>query len=204
MLGVIYHHDGKFTNAIESFSKAIHINPDYTEATLHLAILYNDLGEYQKAKQLYREVHKKAGKGVTDMDPMIRGKIANLHATLADTYRGVGKYKEAIEEYQCSLRLCPQYKDIRTHMGTAYRDCNQLDRSLKTLQETVKMAPKYIHAQTELGLTYFSLGKIPEARRCWQTVLKNTPNHSMAKTYLNLCKTSPKKVSKRASGKKGR
>ena len=202
MMGVIYHNDGKFSNAIESFTKAIAINPNYTEATLHLAILYNDLGEYPEAKALYQKVHQKVGKGVTDMDPMIKGRIANLHASLADTYRGVGKYQAAIHEYQLALGLCPQYKDIRTRLGITYRDNQQLQESLKTLQETVKQSPQYLQAQVELGLTYYTLGKVADAKKWWQGVLKKNPQHTMAATFLNLCQKNGATPRKTKTGKK--
>src|SRR3954467_1653972 len=46
MLGMIFHDQGKFGKALESFQEALKINPAYTEARLNLAVTYNDLGMY--------------------------------------------------------------------------------------------------------------------------------------------------------------
>lgn len=183
MLGVIYHSQGKFNNAIECFREALTINPNYLEAALHLAILHNDLGEYREAKSLYQKVRK--GKA-SEINPILKGKIANQHAALADTYAGIGRLQEAIEEYKKALALCPTYKDIRTKLAVCYRDNRQQDLAVKELAETVRDHPDYLPARIHLGLAYYAKGKIPQAVREWTAVLKKDKNNSAAKMYLRI------------------
>ncbi len=184
MMGIIHHIDGKFNNAIESFEEALKINPNYTEATLNLAVLFNDLGEYKKAKDLYSRIHKRGPS--TDLDPILKGKIANMHAHLGDIYRGVGKYAEAIEEYGKALKTCPTFVDIQTKLGIALRENGQQDLSLKELTRAVKAHPAYTPAHIQMGVTLYAAGKKQKAAKEWEAVLKKDPANELARMYLRL------------------
>lgn len=184
MLGVIYHTQGKFNNAIDAFEEAVEINPQYAEAALNLAVLYNDLGEYKKAKDLYGKVQKKKG---SDLDAILQGKIANLHAFLGDTYRSIGRMVEAIEEYRKALKISPDYPDIRTKLGVSYRENQQKDLAVKELQATVLESPNYRSARLQLGLTYFAMGQKDKAAKSWKELLAKDKDNPVAKIYLRLC-----------------
>ena len=56
MLGVITHSRGDFAEAERHFERAVHLNPNYTEAQLNLMVTYNDLGKYDEARKLYAEM----------------------------------------------------------------------------------------------------------------------------------------------------
>src|SRR5712664_773652 len=96
MLGVIYHHLGEFEAAQRALQKALDINPGYVEAGLNLAIVCNDLGQYERAQKIYgaaveraRARGKREPNGDEPMDSYTRGKIANLHAAVADGYMSI-------------------------------------------------------------------------------------------------------------------
>jgi len=187
LLGVIHHVEGKFNSAIELFQKSLHINPHYTEAILNLAVLYNDLGKYKEAKKLYthlRETHKNKHKHI---EPVLKGKLSNLHAEIGDIYRNLGLYGHAIEEYKKALSLNPKFADIRTLLGMALRENGALKESLSELQEAANTNPKYLTAKIQLGVTYYSLGKTLDAKKQWNAVLEKDPKNEHAHMYLKLC-----------------
>src|SRR5438132_1594319 len=107
MLGVIYHHLGEFEAAQRALQKALEINPAYVEAGLNLAIVCNDLGQYDRAQQVYgaalqraRARGKREPNGDEPMDSYTRGKIANLHAAVADGYLPIRRPSDAAGKYQ--------------------------------------------------------------------------------------------------------
>ena len=187
MLGVINHSSGQFSDAVVFFEKALKINPKYTEALLNLAVLYNDLGEYKKARKLYAKVQSKSRehKG-SKMDPFIRAKLANRHADVGDIYEGIGFYKEAIEEYNKALKLGPNFHDIRCKLATCLREQGKYADAVKEFRKVIKSNPKYHYAQIQLGVTQYAAGKTKEAVKQWNTVLKKVPGHEGAKMYLRL------------------
>lgn len=194
MLGVISHAEGKFASSIEYFKEAIGINPRYTESILNLAVLYNDLGQYDEAKKLYASLKQGKDKKGHKIEPVLRGKLSNLHADLGDIYRSIGLYDHAIDEYKKALELNPKYYDIRTKLGQALRENGSLAESQKELKGVLKSDPRYSPALIQLGITHYSAGKMDDAKKCWKDVLKKDPENDYARMYLKL--TEPSKTEK--------
>lgn len=186
MLGVIHHADGRFSSAIDYFKKALEVNPRYTEAMMNLAVLYNDLGQYTDAKKLYAKLKKAPAKGEQKIEPVLRGKLSNLHANIGDIYRSAGVHKLAIDEYGKALKLNPSYVDIRTKLGQSLREDGQLAKSIKELKDALKVRSTYSPARVQLGLTYYAQGKVSEAKKEWKAALTKDPENDYAKMYLRL------------------
>ena len=189
ILGVINHLEGKFQAAIDYFQGALKINPRYTEARLNLAVLYNDLGQYQDAKVLYTELKKASSSTKTEIEPVLRGKLSNLHAEIGDIYRSIGLNHLAIEEYRKALALNANYHDIRTKLGQALREDGQLAKSLDELMGVIKSKNTYSPARVQLGVTHFAMGKFDLAKKAWRGALSVNPNDEYAKMYLRLSET---------------
>ncbi len=203
MLGVIAHVKGRFASAIDYFTKALDINPRYTEATLNLAVLYNDLGQYTDAKKLYGNLRKNTGKVYGQVEPVLRGKLSNLHADIGDIYRSIGLYPFAIDEYEKALQLNPSYFDIRTKLGQALRENGKCDDSLKEFKKVLKSDPKYCPALIQQGITFYTMDRITNAVKSWRAALDRDPENKYAQMYLRLCDATsksntspPKEVSK--------
>jgi tetratricopeptide (TPR) repeat protein len=187
MLGVISHAQGKFASAIEHFENALKRNPRYTEAILNLAVLYNDLGKYEKAKALYAQLKGSKGEKAAKIEPVLRGKLSNLHADIGDIYRSIGLFDLAVDEYKKALSLNPAYMDIRTKLGQALRENGRPNDSLVQLREVLKKKSSFHPALIQLGITFYTLGKVKEARQAWKKVLEKEPGNDCAKMYLRLC-----------------
>ena len=61
ILGVIYHAQGRFSDAEEAFENALRLNPRYTEAALNLSVTYNDRGKYERAREVYTKAVSASG-----------------------------------------------------------------------------------------------------------------------------------------------
>src|SRR6187200_162503 len=121
MLGVIAHAQGDFGQAEQCFEKAVALNPNYTEAQLNLMVTYNDLGKYDKARDIYAAIRHRGSDGAAKNDPFARGKIANMHAETAQAYLDVGMNHEAVRELERAVALCPTFLDLRTRLAVLYR-----------------------------------------------------------------------------------
>lgn len=186
MMGVIQHADGRFSSAITHFKKAIEINPRYTEAIMNLAVLYNDLGQYKDAKKLYDQLKKQPKTKGQTIEPVLRGKLSNMHMEVGDIYRATGAHKLAIEEYDKALSLNPNYVDIRTKLGQSLREDGQVTKAVKELKIALKNKSGYAPARVQLGLAYYAQGKMNDAKKEWKTALDKDPDNEHAKMYLRL------------------
>lgn len=192
MLGFIRFQRGEPEMARRSFEKALEINPRYTEAALNLSVCYNELGRYEDAKQVYG----RAGSGVSrepasleKLDAFIRGKIANLHAEVAQAYVAAGLLEPAIREYQSALNLAPTFVDIRLRLANALRDNGKLDEALDELTALKDQRPEYVPARVSLGLTYWKQGQLDQASDEWKAALEHEPDNASAKLYLKMAST---------------
>lgn len=186
MMGVIAHVEGRFASAIDLFRQALEINPRYTEATLNLAVLYNDLGQYAEAKKLYARLMGGKGTAHAQIEPVLRGKLSNLHADIGDIYRSIGLYAHSIEEYRKALTLNPTYFDIRTKLGQALRENGSCAESLKELKGVLRSDGRYAPALIQMGITYYSIGNVEEAKKAWKATLVKEPDNEYARMYLRL------------------
>jgi len=200
MLGVIYHHLGEFEAAQRALQKALEINPAYVEAGLNLAIVCNDLGQYDRAQQVYGAALERArakGKhepnGDEPMDAYTRGKIANLHAAVADGYLSIRRPSDASGEYRRALSLCPTFVDLRLRLAHALREANDVEGAVAEFRIAVQHAPAYLPARVALGTALYAGGKLEEAIQQWEEVLRMDPQHRMAGMYLKMARAQAQK-----------
>ncbi len=78
MLGVIYHAQGRFSDAEEAFEAALRLNPRYTAAALNLSVTYNDRGKYDRAREVYARGGGERGPG--ELARSLRPRQARQHA----------------------------------------------------------------------------------------------------------------------------
>ena len=186
ILGVISQLEGDVVKAKWYLEKAISINPHYVEAALNLAIVYSDLGEYEKAREAYEKA--KVGARVKSgdkriKDNFVKAKLANLHAQIGDIYAGLGLYEDAIQEYQKALKLQPSYADIRNKLGMAYKEVGRFDEAIAELQKAIEINPRYVQAFINLGLVYYTRGEKERAKQLWKEIMLEFPDNQLAKLY---------------------
>ncbi len=185
MLGVIAHGRGNLVAAEHHFERALAINPSYTEAALNLAVTCNDRGKYEKAREVYSRI--RAGSASPQaLDPFARGKIANMHADIAQAYADAGLPLEAIREYERAVRLCPHFADLHTRLGNLLREQNDLAAAKAHYLAALEHRPGYVPARIQLGVTLLALNDVTTAEEAWARVLEVEPDNSQAKMYLRM------------------
>jgi tetratricopeptide (TPR) repeat protein len=180
MLGAVYHDRGRFGDAIRLFEKALELNPDFEETRLQLAVTLNDLGRYDKA----REVLAHLAKSGVDPDSLAKHRLANKHAELGDKYMEVNQFDRARAEYKRALALRPNFLDIRRKLAMALRRLGRFEESKNELIRILEENPHYQAAQVDLGLVLHLMGDNQGARREWEAVVRIEPNNTEAKTFL--------------------
>ena len=97
LLGVSYSLLSLPTRALEEFDRALALNPRYIEALIHRGMILMDLGRREEAEASFQ--HAQQGDLLTAGLPAhAAGRLANLHAGLAEAYAELGALEPAIEQ----------------------------------------------------------------------------------------------------------
>lgn len=191
MMGVINHDRGRLEEARDEFQRALDINPHYTEAALNLAVTHNDLGNYRDAQATYRAALGRDRDSSLAPDPYALGKIANLHAEIAQAYVDLDMHNEAIQEYRNAIRLCPQFADLRVKLAEVYRQVGDLSSAQYELSEAIRVRPDYHRARVALGVVLLVAGQRDRAIEEWEKALTLDPHDKSAQMYLRMAKDPP-------------
>lgn len=186
MMGVIHHDRGRFEEAQGCFEEALKINPNYTEAALNLAVTYNDLGRYDEAKRIYRAALSRGEESPGQLDPFVKGKIANLHAEVAQAYVDAGMPGDALHELRKAILLCPTFADLRVRLANLYRQIGDMDAARFELEEAVAAKPEYVPAHVALGVVLLALNRKDDALARWRAAIEVDPDNKAAAMYLRM------------------
>lgn len=106
--GSLYEAKKNFDEAIRSYKRAIEADTSYALAVMSLGYAYSTTGEQEKA--------------VAQMERYIRlaPDAADPRASFADILLRVGRYEDALEQYQKSLMLKPDYWYSVNQIGGIY------------------------------------------------------------------------------------
>lgn len=186
MLGTIYYDQSKFTKAIQTFKRALEIDPTYTDASVGLSIIYNDLGKYDEGKSVFEEAQRSLAEKKTKGDPYIEDRIAQKHVELGDLYFQYHRYDDALEQFYKALNLSTRKPDIQMKIVEVYLKKDQGGKAAKELRKIIDYFPSYVPAKIKLGVVYYNSNKVVEAIHEWERILMRDPANQEARNYIRM------------------
>ena len=105
MLATIFYDKGQFNKAIRTFKRALEIDPTYTDASVGLSIILNDLGRYEEGKKIFEDAKSLLDRKQGKLDPHFEERIAAKHEELADLYFQCKRYPESLEQLTKAQKL---------------------------------------------------------------------------------------------------
>ena len=182
MLGTVYYNKGKFNKAIRAFKRALELDPSFTDASVGLSILLNDLGRYEEGREVFadaKEVLKRQNN-----DPVINQQLAKKHEELGDLYTRYERYDEALEQFYKMLNLSTRKIDPSMRVVTCLEKLGRETKAISVLKALLQDYPKYIPARVRLGQIYFDLNQVATAVETWEIALKRDPENVQLKQLL--------------------
>lgn len=197
MLGTIYYDQGKFNKAIRAFRRSLEIDPHFTDASIGLSIILNDLGRYEEGQKVFDEARsllasktmpapiEKPEEIIEVKSKAINEQIASKHNELGTLYFDNEQPDEALMQFKNAYGLTlisrPEY-------GIKIVDCyiklNQSSIAIRELKSLVRDFPNFILGRIKLGSCYFESHQIPEAIEQLEIALKFDPNNEMITDLL--------------------
>lgn len=201
-LGIAYYKEGEQDKAIESYSKAIDIDPKYTDAYFSRGLAYDNADNLEKAITDYSSAIEFNPKytGAYVSRGVVYGKSGQLDKSIADfsaaigidpeyrdayTNRGVaslnlGQWDNAIADCTKAIEIDPQSGVAYENRGVAFLNQKQADKAIADFTSAINIDPKYIKAYNDRGFTYNLIGQYDKAVEDYSKVIEIDPNNGTA------------------------
>jgi tetratricopeptide (TPR) repeat protein len=189
MLGTIYYDQGKFNKAIKTFRRALEIDPTFTDASVGLSIILNDLGRYEEGKKVFMDAQAALDRKSSTVDSYAQEKLALKHDELGELYFQYKRFDEALEQYQRALSMSNRKSELRMKIVECYLRRNTGDDQAEAMRELKGLTneyPTFVPARLKLGLLYYNSRQVVAAIEQWETVLLRDPEHPVALKYLQM------------------
>jgi tetratricopeptide (TPR) repeat protein len=115
-IGIAYHQLADLANAEKCYSRAVKLDPKYTEAINNLGTVYYSRQSYRRAIGQYKKVLR------------LKPDSAPTLANLGSAYFARKQYELASENYQKALAIDPNVFESRSGIGSVVRDRSVGDR----------------------------------------------------------------------------
>jgi tetratricopeptide (TPR) repeat protein len=164
MTGQLNESTGDYKKALDSYSKALEIEPKNGAALIATARLYDRLNERDKAISFYQKCLEVSPTAST------LAELGNLHAK-------AGNLNAAREELQKAVALEPKNTSHRTALAGVMLDLGQEDRALEELLNSYTPAM----ANYQMAYLHFARKNVPGAQHYAGAALQIDPNLTPAR-----------------------
>ena len=164
ILSQLYRMGGENAKAETILKKAVTIQPDSAEANSNLALLYVDIGDFQAAINLLKQVT------VGKPDPQLLG-------TLAYAYEQTQNYKEAATAYSNALEADPENSLFRRGLGQNLLLTRQYDQAKEQFEALIEANPRDVEAYLRLSQVYRVQRKFQDARQTLTKAIELAPDN---------------------------
>ena len=164
--GNIYGKQGNLTQAISDYTKAIEINPKYTEAYYNRGNTYEKQGNLTQAISDYTKAIE------------INPKYTAAYCNRGNAYQTQGNLKEAISDYTKALEINPNFAGVYINRGDVYQTQGNLPLAIADYNKAIEINPNFAGVYTNRGNVYQTQGNLPLAIADYNKALEISPNDS--------------------------
>jgi tetratricopeptide (TPR) repeat protein len=142
--------------------------PESNESKMLLGTMYRQLGDHQKAIEIWEEILHENPQRVDVLSKL--GMIA----------LEMEEYEKAVWYWQRALVINPTLPGLHQDTGFALLEAGQYREAIREFQEELKLSPQSVMSLNLLGQCYLQLKEYQEARETYQRVIKINPNDATA------------------------
>jgi protein O-mannosyl-transferase len=121
---------GKYTQAIENYTRAVNINPRYAEAFNNRGASYGYLGDHVKAIEDY------------DRAIQINPEHANAYFNRGVDYAELGNHTRAVQDFERAIQIDPEYADAYYFRGMVHASMGNEDRAVEDWKKAARLGSK--------------------------------------------------------------
>ena len=184
MAGTLFFEKGQLKKALASFRKSLEIDPNFTDSSIGLSIILNDLGRYADGKKVFEEAYAlMKQKDSAGSQPYVNEKLANKHEELADLYFLYKRYEEALENYNRAADFSKHHVKYKIKAVDSLINMKLLSRALKEAEAVESRHPYNIELLLKIAQIHYQLSDHRKAEEYWEKVLSQDPDNEEAKSH---------------------
>ncbi|HMB97054.1 MAG TPA: protein kinase, partial [Balneolaceae bacterium] len=166
-------------SSIESFNKAIELDPQFALAHAGLAqafwrkFEFNDVSEWAEL-----------AKNQVQNAIALNNKHVQVHIVLGMINTGTGNYDLAVQNFNDALKADPVSAEAYMGLARAYESSGNNQQAEDTYLRSISLKPDYWAGYNSLGAFYLRTNKFKEAEDQFKRVIELTPDNYRG--YMNL------------------
>ena len=140
--------------AIQSFQRAIAIQPNDAETHFNMGNAFKDFGKLDEAVGAYETASS------------LKPDYAEVYCNMGSVLKEQGKLNDAIKSLSKAISIKPNYPDAYNAMGVALKEKGQLQEALVYLEKTLALSEDHFEAYNNMGVVLTDLGRLDDALSC--------------------------------------
>ena len=130
---------GKLEEAIDAYTGALSIKPDFAAAYNNIGIAHRNLGKLDEAIEAYNKAL------------FIKPDFAEAFNNMGVALKAQGKVEEALEAFNKALTIKPDYAEACNNMGNTLQYLGYLDDAIEAYNKALAFKPDYTEAHRNLS-----------------------------------------------------
>lgn len=181
--GRIAERAGEIEKAMEDYAYVVKVSPAHTKAWLRIGVCLEKTGDLSKAMEIYEkfiddpkigwQCHYHLGVCLMkrgDRDSAVA--YANEHIAKGDRLRDVGKFVEAMTEYNSAAEITPDWEGPYHVMAHHYELMMEYQKSLPYMEKCLDLAPDSPVVLNDLAVIYAKVGRYDDAEALFHQAIK--------------------------------
>jgi glycosyltransferase involved in cell wall biosynthesis/Tfp pilus assembly protein PilF len=156
-----YHRQNCLNEAQQIYQQILEQQPDHPDALQGLALIAQQLEDYQTAEKLLRQALQSHPNSVK-----VWFSLGNLHQVQ-------GQLTEAVAAYQSALSIKPNLAPIYNNLGYTLQQLHKLDDAIACYQKALSIQPNFVEVEVNLGNALHLQGKLSSEQKPHYAALNN-------------------------------
>jgi len=161
-----------FDDAIKNCEIVLEREPENAIALHALGVLMNRSGNHQRAVTLLEQA------------TISRSSDPSCHIDLAEGYRNLSAYRDAVGCCLTGLRLYPDYPEGWNTLGLTFRGAGDMEGALEHFLRAISCREDFYPAHMNAGLVLQELGSVDRAILHFRRAVELSPDYYPARTSL--------------------
>ena len=162
------HQQGDYDKAIEHYTEAIKLNPNYARAHNNRGVAYYNTKDFKYAMVDYTEAIR------------LNPNFFQAYNNRGSVYYAKKQYDKAIKEYDEAIKLNPNYARAYYNRGVTYALTRRYNKAIEDYTRVIELNPNNAEAYYIRGIAYSAKGKYNKAIEDYTKAVELNPNNTEA------------------------